>query len=81
VSSIQARLGRLEGRGVRCPRCGLAPDERRKVAVVYEEEPERSFKGDPHEACAGCGQPLYCVLRVVYDSPMGEEGEGPTVVR
>jgi len=71
VSSIQARLGRLEERGVRCPECGLAPDERRKVAVVYEEEPERSFDGDPAERCGRCGRFLYTVLRVVYDDAEG----------
>jgi hypothetical protein len=50
------------------------------MAVVYEENPERSFKGDPYEACAGCGQPLYCVFRVVYESSakLGEEGGGLT---
>jgi hypothetical protein len=47
------------------------------MAVVYEEDPKRSFKGDSYEACAGCGQPLYCVFNVVYDSPeVGEGGRG-----
>jgi pyruvate/2-oxoacid:ferredoxin oxidoreductase beta subunit len=44
--------------------------------VINEERPEESFKGDPHEACAGCGQPLYTALQVVYDSPAVEEGGG-----
>ena len=56
---------------MRCPECGLAPDERRKVAVVYEEEPERSFDGDPAERCGRCGRFLYTVLRVVYDDAEG----------
>jgi hypothetical protein len=76
VGSIDSRLRRLEERrsGGRCPDCGLTPDERREMAVVYEEDSERSFMGDPYEACAGRGQPLYCVFNVVYDSP--EVGEG-----
>jgi hypothetical protein len=74
--SFEGRLSRLEEQGHRCPDCGLASHERRDMAVVYEEDPERSFKGDPYEACAGCGQPRYTVLRVVYDSPPDEEGGG-----
>jgi hypothetical protein len=76
VGSIDSRLRRLEDRGHRCPECGLTPDERREMAVVYEEEPERSFQGDPDERCESCGRPLYTVLRVIYDSPADEEGGG-----
>jgi hypothetical protein len=71
VSSIPARLGRLEERGVCCPECGLAPDERRKVAVVYEEDPDRSFKGNPEERCQECGRRLYFVIEVVYGDTGG----------
>jgi hypothetical protein len=72
--SIKGRVQRLQARlAGACPECGLAPDERRPMAVVYEEYPERGFQGDPYEACAGCGEPLYTVLRVVYE---GEEGGG-----
>jgi uncharacterized protein with PIN domain len=74
MSGLDVRLKRLEGRGSRCPECGLAPDERRPPAVIYEERPEKkSFDGDPNERCSSCGRPLYTVLRVVYE---GEEGGG-----
>ncbi len=78
MSFIESRLRRLEERnhGGRCPECGLAPNGPRPIAVINEERPEESFKGDPHEACAGCGQPLYTALQVVYDSPAVEEGGG-----
>jgi hypothetical protein len=76
--NIQSRLGRLEeqGRGDACPECGLAPGEPRKMAVIYEEDPDKSFDGDPGERCTRCGRFLYTVLRVVYDSPADEEGGG-----
>jgi hypothetical protein len=74
VSGLDGRIKRLEGRGSLCPECGLAPDERRPPAVIYEEHPEKSFfDGDPNERCGRCGRPLYTVLRVVYD---GKEGGG-----
>jgi len=39
------------------------------MAVVYPDEasPGKGFEGDPYEACAACGEPLYTVLRIVYD--------------
>lgn len=79
--SLEGRLRRLEERrsGGRCPDCGLTPDERRKMAVVYEEYPDKSFEGDPYEACASCGEPLYTVIQIVYDSATGEEGEGVAI--
>ena len=69
MSLIKNRLTRLEEhiRGGRCQECGLSPDEWRKIAVVYEEDPQRSFQGDPYEQCVNCGLPLWCVLRVVYE--------------
>ena len=69
MSFIKSRLRCLEEhiRGGRCQECGLSPDERRKIAVVYEEDPERSFQGDPDERCGSCGRYLWCVLRVVYE--------------
>lgn len=76
MGSIDSRLRRLEEQGHRCPECGLAPDEPREMAVIYEEDPESSFRGDPYEACASCGQPLYTVINVVRDSPAGDEGGG-----
>ncbi len=76
MGSIDSRLRRLQARGHRCPECGLAPNGPRPIAVINEERPEESFEGDPHEACAGCGQPLYTVVQVVYDRPRGYEGEG-----
>jgi hypothetical protein len=66
VSGLDGRLKRLEGRESRCLECGLAPDERRPPAVIYEEHREKGFQGDPHERCASCGRPLWTVLRVVY---------------
>jgi hypothetical protein len=75
MSGLDGRLRRLERRGSRCPECGLAPDERRPPAVIYEEHPEKGFDGDPEERCGRCGRFLYTVLRVVYE---GEEGGGDT---
>jgi predicted RNA-binding Zn-ribbon protein involved in translation (DUF1610 family) len=76
--SIESRLRRLEERrsAGRCPECGFTRDAPRPMAVIYEEDPERSFRGDPYEVCASCGQPLYCVIRVVRDSSLVEEGGG-----
>jgi hypothetical protein len=80
VNSINGRLRRLEeqGYGGSCPECRLATRERRPIAVIWEEETERGFQGDPHEVCSSCGHPLYTVLRVVRDSPSfaGEATEG-----
>jgi predicted RNA-binding Zn-ribbon protein involved in translation (DUF1610 family) len=76
VGSIDSRLRRLEEHGHRCPECGLAPGERRTIAVIYEEQPERSFQGDPNERCASCGRALYTVFNVVYDPPAAYEGGG-----
>ena len=70
-------LKRLEKRGPRpCPACGYAPDDYRPMAVIYEDHPEKSFDGDPHERCPRCDRELYVVINVVYDSPAGEEGGG-----
>jgi hypothetical protein len=46
------------------------------MAVVYPDEADRGFEGDPYEACAACGESLYTVLRVVYDPPAGGQGGG-----
>lgn len=73
MSFIKNRLRRLEEQGHRCPDCGLAPDARREMAVVYEEDHERSFEGDPYERCPLCGRSLYTVLRVVYEGEGGGE--------
>jgi hypothetical protein len=79
VGSIDSRLRRLEEEGSRaCPECGLTPSERRPIAVIWEEQPERGFQGDPHERCSRCGHPLHTVLRVVRDSPEVGEGGGGT---
>ena len=76
--SLEGRLRRVEERrsGGHCPECGLTPEERRPIAVINEEYPDKSFEGDPYEACASCGEPLYTVLQIVYDSPAGEGGRG-----
>jgi hypothetical protein len=75
AGGIERRLRRLEERGC-CTECGLPPDGPRKLAVISEERPEKSFDGNPHESCSACGQALYCVIRVVYDgegvSPIGQ---------
>jgi hypothetical protein len=73
VGSIDSRLRHLEERGGPCPECGLSARERRPIAVVYPDDADKGFEGDPYEACAACGEPLHVVLRVVYD---GGEGEG-----
>ncbi len=78
MSFIKSRLGRLEkaaGEGP-CPECGFPPDGPRKIAVINEERPEKSFAGDPDERCKRCGWFLYAVLRVVYGEPRGYEGGG-----
>ena len=73
MGNIDSRLRRLEERGgsEACPECGLAAAERRPLAVIREEHPERSFEGDPHEVCSRCGQPLYTVIRLVYGDEWG----------
>jgi hypothetical protein len=78
VSSIDSRLRRLEESGGSCPECGLSAQERRPIAVVYPDDADKGFEGDPYEACGACGEPLYTVLRVVYDSPREYEGGGLT---
>jgi hypothetical protein len=72
VGSIDGRLRRLEECGG-CPECGLSAQERRPIAVVFPDKPDKGFEGDPYEACGVCAEPLYTVIRVVYDD---EEGEG-----
>ena len=69
MGSIDSRLRRLEGAslGHLCPGCGLAPDERRPLAVINEECAGKGFEGDPYETCGGCKEPLYTVFRVVYE--------------
>ena len=71
MSSIENRLRRLEERGDSCPECGLSAAARRPIAVVYPEDSDKGFDGDPYEACGDCGEPLYTVLRVVYDADRG----------
>ena len=78
MGSIESRLRRLEESGGRCPECGLFAEARRPIATVYPDDADKGFEGDPYEACAACGEPLYVVLRVVYD---GVEGEGASVGR
>jgi hypothetical protein len=75
--NVSSRLERLEasariGPSGRCPECDLAPGERRPLAVIDEEHPDKGFGGDPHERCERCARPLYTVVRLVYE----EEGEG-----
>jgi hypothetical protein len=70
--SIHGRLERLEERGDSCPECGLSAAARRPIAVVYPDHSDKGFEGDPYEACAACGEPLYTVIRVVYDADRGE---------
>jgi hypothetical protein len=77
VGSIGSRLKRLEGRGRgSCPECGLSPDGHRRIAVIYDEDPEKGFQGDPNEKCNRCGRPLYTVIRVVYEDAGDVEGGG-----
>jgi hypothetical protein len=78
VSSIENRLRRLEEHqgGGGCPECGLAPDERRPMAVIEQGVPWKGSPTDPYEHCVRCGLRLYAVIEVVYDSPAVEEGEG-----
>ena len=72
MSSIDSRLRSLEEIGDSCPACGLSAQERRPIAVVYPDDSDKGFDGDPHEVCAACGESLYTVLRVVYDADPGE---------
>jgi hypothetical protein len=76
VGSIDGRLRRLEESGGSCLECGLSAQERRPIAVVYPDDSEKGFEGDPYEACGVCAEPLYTVIRVVYDSPAGGQGGG-----
>lgn len=80
MGSIDSRLRRVEeenGGGI-CPECGLGAGEGRPYVVIDEVDPEseRSFKGDPYETCASCGQPLHVVIHVVRDSSAADEGGG-----
>jgi hypothetical protein len=72
VSSIDSRLRRLEESGDSCPECGLSAAACRPIAVVYPDDPDKGFEGDPHEVCAACGESLYTVIRVVYEADRGE---------
>ena len=73
MSRIDGRLKRLEERGPGpCSECGLSAAARRPLAVVYPDDADKGFEGDPYEACGACGEPLYTVLRVVYDADRGE---------
>jgi hypothetical protein len=76
--SIGSRLRRLEERqgGGGCPECGLAPDERRPMAVIEQGVPWKGSPSNPDERCAYCGRSLNFVIEVVYDSPAIEEGGG-----
>ena len=78
MGSIDGRLRRLEESGGSCPECGLSAQERRPIAVVYPDDSDKGFEGDPYEACGVCAEPLYTVIRVVYDSPGLAEGGGLT---
>ena len=72
MGSIDSRLKRLEERGGSCPECGLSAAARRPIAVVYPDDPDKGFDGDPYASCAQCEEPLYTVLRVVHDADRGE---------
>jgi len=39
---------------------------------VYPDDADKGFEGDPYEACVACGEPLYVVIRVVYEEAEGE---------
>jgi hypothetical protein len=77
--NVSSRLERLEasarsGPSGRCPKCGLAPGERRPLALIDEDHPDKGFGGDPHERCGRCGRPLYTVVRLVYEDAAGVKG-------
>jgi hypothetical protein len=76
VGSIDSRLRRLEGQGHRCSECGLTPDGPGRIAVIYDDDSDKGFDGDPDEKCGRCGRPLYTVIRVVYEDAGDEEGGG-----
>jgi len=76
VSSIENRLRRLEESGDSCPECGLSAAARRPIAVVYPDDFDKGFEGDPYASCARCGHALYTVLHVVYDPPSASPAGG-----
>jgi len=78
VGSIDSRLRRLEESGDGCPECGLSAATRRPLAVVYPDDSDKGFEGDPYASCPRCGHALYTVLRVVYGE---EEGGGDSYWR
>ncbi len=74
------RLRRLE-HSARCRECALPPGGPGRIAVVYEDSPGSAsvdFPDDPAERCERCARPLWCVIRVVYDSSEDKEGGGGT---
>jgi ribosomal protein L37E len=67
VGSIDSRLRRLEDQGHgACAECGLSPDDKGNIVLIDEENPEKSFQGDPGKRCDRCGRHLYTVIQVVY---------------
>jgi hypothetical protein len=70
LGSIEARLRRLEESGGRCPECAARPLQ------TYPYCPEDGESAPTVPACPSCGRYLGVILRVVYDRPTGEEGEG-----
>ena len=74
--TLKSRLRRAEAaKGGSCERCGLSPDGPGRIVLISDGVPGEGFPENPDERCGNCGRPLWCVIRVVYDSPDKEGGD------
>ena len=62
--------------GGRCPECGLTPEGPGRIVLIDDGTPAEGFPDDPGERCSRCGHPLWCVVRLVYESGGDTEGGG-----
>jgi len=54
----------------------LSPEEPGRIVLIDDDTPSPGFPDDPGECCERCGHPLWCVVRLVYESGGDTEGGG-----